>query len=252
MWCPPRHPPLPRHPLLQCGVSWKGGTTCGVPHVPPFRVVPPYSVVSPGRVGQHVVSPVSSPLARVIPPFSVVSPRSSVVSPYVVPPSASSPLARVVPPFSVVSPRSSVVSPYVVPPSVSSPLTRVVPPFSVVSPGRVGQHVVSPASSPPSASSPPTVWCLLEGWDNMWCPPRRPPFRVVPPYSVVSPGRVGQHVVSPVVPTVCDVPCCLPCVWSPLLSPQCVVSPCCPPLSVVSPGEGDNTRGDNTVGGTMR
>ena len=93
MWCPPRRPPLLRRPPLQCGVSWKGGTTCGVPRVvPPFRVVPPYSVVSPGRVGQHVVSPVSSPLARVVPPFSVVSPRSSVVSPYVVPP------LRVVPP----------------------------------------------------------------------------------------------------------------------------------------------------------
>ena len=75
----------------------------------------------------------------------------------------SSPLARVVPPFSVVSPRSSVVSPYVVPPSVSSPLTRVVPPFSVVSPRRVGQHVVSPTSSPLARVVPPGVVPLLRG-----------------------------------------------------------------------------------------
>ena len=90
------------------------------------------------------------------------------------------------------------------------------PPYSVVSPERVGQHVVSPVSSPPSASSPlqcgvsweggttcgfprvvppfrvvlPTVWCLLEGWDNMWCPPRCPPLPRRPPYSVVSPGSL--------------------------------------------------------------
>ena len=32
---------------LQCGVSWEGGTTCGVPvRHPPFRVVPPLDYVS--------------------------------------------------------------------------------------------------------------------------------------------------------------------------------------------------------------
>ena len=52
-----------------CGVPQEGGTTCGVPRVIPPRLRhPPSSVVSPRRVGQHVVSPVSSPLARIIPP----------------------------------------------------------------------------------------------------------------------------------------------------------------------------------------
>ena len=56
-------------------------TLCGVPVcrpplcvVPLARVVPSFSVVSPRRVGQHVVSPVSSPLARVIPPCPCPNP----------------------------------------------------------------------------------------------------------------------------------------------------------------------------------
>ena len=130
-----------------------------------------------------MVSPVSSPLTRVVPPsvwcllgtlwcprmlsplrvvpprlcrppFSVVSPRSSVVSPYVVPPSVLSPLARVVPPSVWCLPGGwdNMWYPLHRPPlPVSSPLTRVVPPFSVVSPR---SSVVSPFIVPPSAWSP--------------------------------------------------------------------------------------------------
>ena len=54
-----------------------------------------------------------------------------------------------------------------------------------------------PASSPLAHIIPPTVWCLLGGWDNLWCPRVVPPHTRCPPWSVVSPWRVGQPVVSP-------------------------------------------------------
>ena len=142
-----------------------------------------------------MVSPASSPLARIIPPTVCCLPGGwdNMWCPLVIPPHPRRP------PYSVVSPwrvGQHVVSPRIVPP----PPRR--PPFSVVSPRRVGQHVVSPASSPPSASSPPTVWCLLGGWDNMWCP-------------LLS----LQCVMSPVVSPVCGLPCCLPSVWCPHVVP---------------------------------
>ena len=171
----------------------KGGTTCGVPRVIPPHPCPPSSVVSPRRVGQHVVSPVSSPLTHVIPPSVWCLPGG----------------------------WDNMWYPPCHPPSlVSSPLARVIPPFSVVSPRRVGQHVISPCVvPPPSASSSPPVWCLPGGWDNMWCPPCHLPRPRHPPFSVVSPRRVGQHVVSLfVVPLPRRPP-------SPALSPLCVVPP---------------------------
>ena len=138
-------PPLQCGISCKCGVPWKGGTTCGVPHIipplarviPPYSVVSPVSVVSPGRVGQHVVSPTSSP-----------------------------PCARHPPLQCGISCKCGV-------------------------PGRVGQHVVSPTSSPLACVAPPTVWCLLGGWDNMWCPHIVPPFRVVPP------RNLARYVVPP-------------------------------------------------------
>ena len=194
MWCPPRRPPLPCHHPLQCGVSWEGGTTCGVPRiVPPFRIVPP-TVVSPGRVGQHV-SPASSPPSTSSPLQCGVS-WESVVSPRVIPPSRRRPHIDT-------EIRSRY--PGVVPPSLwCSPLCGV------------------PAHRPPLRGTPHNVQKL--DLDTL----------VLSPLSVVSPCLwcpllSPLYVVSPVVPTVCDVPCCLPCVWSPLLSPLCVVSPCCLP-----------------------
>ena len=89
------------------------------------------------RVGQHVVSPVSSPLTRVVPP-SVWCLPGGWDNMWCPPPVRH-------PPFSVVSPRRV----HVVSPCMSSPLTRVIP---------------------------PSVWCLPGGWDNMWCPRAcRPP-----------------------------------------------------------------------------
>ena len=85
-------PPRPCRPPLQCGVSQEGGTTCGIPvrrppppRRPPLaRVVPPFSVVSPRRVGQHVVSPCVVPPSASSPPLRVVPPRN--LARYVVPP----------------------------------------------------------------------------------------------------------------------------------------------------------------------
>ena len=88
--------------------------------------------------------------------------------------------------------------------------------------------------------------------DTTFCPPVLPPCGVPSVILLLSPHYRDTTGNTTCCPPVCGVPCCPPCVWCPLLSPQCVVSPCCPPLSVVSPGEGDNTKGDNTVGGTMR
>ena len=155
----------------------------------------------------HVVPP-SWGTPHVVPP--------SVVSPYVIPPSVSSPLARVIPPsvwcllgalwcpLCHPPPPCRPPSPVSSPPSVwcllgalwcplCRPLCRP-PPLRVIPP--------RPCRPPSPVSSPPSVWCLLGA---LWCPLCRPPpsvssllARVVPPFSVVSPRRVGQHVVSPV------------------------------------------------------
>ena len=62
MWCPHVIPPHTHHPPLECGVSLEGGTICGVPASSPLtRIIPPWSVVSPWSVGQHVVSPCRPP-----------------------------------------------------------------------------------------------------------------------------------------------------------------------------------------------
>ena len=91
-------------------------------------------------------------------------------------------------------------------------------------PQRVGQHVVSSVSSPLARVIPPPVWYLPGGWDNMWCPPCHPPSPASSPSSVVSPRRVGQHVVSP-----CIVP------PHPRRPPSSVVSPRRVGQHVVSP-----------------
>ena len=215
MWCPPCCPPSPASSSLQCDVSQEGGTTCGVPRVVPLCPHhPPFSVVSPRRVGQHVVSPVLSPLTRVIPPS--VWCLLGGVGQHVVSP-ASSPFAHIVPPC------------------------PCRPPFSVVSPRRVGQHVVSPMSSPLTRIVPLQCDVSQEGGTTCGVPHVIPPCPRHPPFSVVSPRRVGQHVVSPVSsPLACVIPSSVWCflggvgqhVVSPVSSPPC---PRRPPLPVLSP-----------------
>ena len=67
------------------------------------------------------------------------------------------------------------------------------------------------------------IWGHHRGWDNMWCPPCRPPSPVIPPSVWCLLGGVGQHVVSPVLSPL-----------SPLHHP---------PFSVVSPRRGGTTCG---------
>ena len=224
------------------GTPHKGGTTCGVPHVIPLmRVVPPTVWCLPGGWDNmwcpphHPPSPASSPLQ------CGVSQEGGTTCGV---------------------------------PRVISPHPRH-PPSSVVSPRRVGQHVVSPVSSPLAHVIPPSVWCLPGGWDNMWYPPCRPPSPassplqcgvsqeggttcgvplVIPPHprrppsSVMSPRRVGQHVVSPVSSPLARVVLppvwCLPGGWDNMWCP-----PCHPPSPTSSPLQcGVSQEGGTTCG----
>ena len=72
-----------------------------------------------------------------------------------------------------------------------------------------------PPCRPPSpASSPPPVWCLPGGWDNMWYPPCHPPSPASSPLARVVPPSVW----------------CLRGGWDNMWYP-----PCHPPLPASSP-----------------